>query len=423
MNNPTITAATSGRQLFLAHAGKVWGCGDNTSGQLGHKDALMRNTFDELPFDNVAAVASSVHHTLVVDTDGVVWGAGRRDGGQLATWNGADQTHWERMPTDDIGPITAVAAHGRATWLVNRDGDLWGCGQRQFILAERDNYPEWELHPAATGRHLTAISAAGHHLAGIDDDGTLWTCGAGQATAGAHGHDDGWSHTRLDAVGTLLVPVVAVDCGEYHTIAIGDDGSVWAAGSNVCGQLGLPHASKNRTSFTRVPFYADAVTVACGATHTLIGDSDGNVWSAGDNTHGQLGCPQAVVQGLTLAGHPGPGMAVAAGGNLSVAVGNNAVVIGGYLDTITVGADLKATARPLGMTVTGAGPTPVGIMRDGQGPRSFAQLIAELPAELIRALSEHAGADADLVAGLAPSWDGTLGELLTASAHLSATPA
>ena len=50
------------------------------------------------------------------------------------------------------------------------------------------------------------------------------------------------------------VPVVVVSCGTYHTVFVRGDGSLWGAGRNKEGQLGLGHgAPTNVRSFTTVP--------------------------------------------------------------------------------------------------------------------------------------------------------------------------
>ena len=65
------------------------------------------------------------------------------------------------------------------------------------------------------------------------------------------------------------------------------DGSVWAAGRNLFGQLG-DGSTIARSSFTQVVM-GDASDVAAGHTHSLVLKQDGSVWSTGSNVHGQLG--------------------------------------------------------------------------------------------------------------------------------------
>ena len=82
--------------------------------------------------------------------------------------------------------------------------------------------------------------------------------------------------------------VQQVDGGAFHTIALQNDGTVWAWGANWDGQLG--DGSKiGRITPVRVKSITDVVYVVAGDWHNLALKSDGTVWAWGDNSYGQLG--------------------------------------------------------------------------------------------------------------------------------------
>ncbi len=96
-----------------------------------------------------------------------------------------------------------------------------------------------------------------------------------------------------------VMPKVA--SGNSHTVVLKSDGTVWAAGSNQYGQLGVdsskvPNGSEDdkTPTFTQCvdddgQFIQDATDVACGEFHTAIIRTNGEVWQCGRNNHGQLG--------------------------------------------------------------------------------------------------------------------------------------
>ena len=98
-----------------------------------------------------------------------------------------------------------------------------------------------------------------------------------------------------------LVPALAVRAGcpilaggQYHTVALQSDGTVWAWGWNLDGQLGDgSNASSSVPVQVRDPsgtgFLADVVAVAAAASYSMALRSDGSVWTWGDNATGQLG--------------------------------------------------------------------------------------------------------------------------------------
>jgi alpha-tubulin suppressor-like RCC1 family protein len=75
--------------------------------------------------------------------------------------------------------------------------------------------------------------------------------------------------------------------GKEYSLVLISDGSVWATGVNVNGQLG-DGTRTDKSTWTSV--MASGVTqVAAGANHSLALKSDGAVWATGDNEDGQLG--------------------------------------------------------------------------------------------------------------------------------------
>ncbi|KAF7309577.1 PHD-type domain-containing protein [Mycena indigotica] len=85
-----------------------------------------------------------------------------------------------------------------------------------------------------------------------------------------------------------------------HAVLLDVDGAAWLLGRNVSSALGLPsqtesiseHAPKRLTpSELGAPPGTKFVHAACGRNHTLLVDSDGELWTAGVNTVGQCGHP------------------------------------------------------------------------------------------------------------------------------------
>ena len=68
------------------------------------------------------------------------------------------------------------------------------------------------------------------------------------------------------------------------------DGTLWVAGYNHYGQLGLGRgAPQNVLSFAVVDDIKNVRGVSCGLYHTGIMQGDGSMWVAGYNGYGQLG--------------------------------------------------------------------------------------------------------------------------------------
>ena len=83
-----------------------------------------------------------------------------------------------------------------------------------------------------------------------------------------------------------MIKQIAV--GNYHTVALKSDGTVWAWGYNDCGQLG-DGTTTQRPTPVKVNGLTGVTAIAAGDSHTVALKSDGTVWAWGLNNYGQLG--------------------------------------------------------------------------------------------------------------------------------------
>ncbi len=159
------------------------------------------------------------------------------------------------------------------------------------------------------------ISCGFAHSVFLKSDGTVWA--TGYNLYGQLG--DGTVINRSMPV-QVMTGVSAVSAGAFHTLFLKVDGSVWATGLNyepnsprMFGQLG-DGSSTNRS--TPVQVMNGVKAVAAGASHSLFLKTDGSAWATGYNEYGQLGdgtttsrsTPVQVMSGVA---------AIFAGGNAS----------------------------------------------------------------------------------------------------------
>lgn len=114
-----------------------------------------------------------------------------------------------------------------------------------------------------------------------DASGNLVITWAGNGSA--EGDIDGF---QIQAQPPLRVTQIAA--GEYQSLFVMADGSLWAVGDNTFGETGLGPA--NTGSIVPVEIVGNNVTtVACHYLTDLFRESDGSLWGMGDNGYGQLG--------------------------------------------------------------------------------------------------------------------------------------
>lgn len=85
----------------------------------------------------------------------------------------------------------------------------------------------------------------------------------------------------------------SMSAGKYHSMAIKNDGTLWAWGRNNFGQFG-----NNTTNSSNIPKQIgtsnDWVQISAGSSLSLGLKSDGTIWSMGFNNNGQLGIGSTV---------------------------------------------------------------------------------------------------------------------------------
>ena len=132
---------------------------------------------------------------------------------------------------------------------------------------------------------LGGVSLGAWHSLVLDQDGSVWAAGINHF--GQLGIDV-MSHVMVtNFVKVFPGGAQAVAAGDEHSFVLKIDGSVWSSGRNIYGQLG-DGTNIDRSYFEQV-MIGHAKAVTAGAKHSLIVMRDGSVWSTGSNIHGQLG--------------------------------------------------------------------------------------------------------------------------------------
>ncbi|KAI1887412.1 hypothetical protein AGOR_G00190030 [Albula goreensis] len=104
--------------------------------------------------------------------------------------------------------------------------------------------------------------------------------------------------TRLLAEVEGLGGVTAIACGQDHCLALCKSGQVYSWGKGEEGQLGIGACQlknlKPRKVVIPIPILIPIFQVSCGNVHSLALTAGGEVFSWGQNSHGQLGLGKEV---------------------------------------------------------------------------------------------------------------------------------
>lgn len=218
----------------------------------------------------------------------------------------------EVVPVDNAVLVTSVAAGGYHTVALKSDGTVWAWGggaEAQYNRGQLgDNTVLQRLTPVRVKGpggvgfldNVIGISAGEWHTVALKSDNTVWAWGYNLLGGLGNGDTVGTNQpapVQVKGVGGdgFLDCVVSVSAGEKHTVALKSDGSVYAWGNNDFGQLGDNTTTGARYTPVRVKgpggsgFLDCVVSVSTSWNHNVAVKMDGSVWAWGDNFYGQLG--------------------------------------------------------------------------------------------------------------------------------------
>ncbi len=138
---------------------------------------------------------------------------------------------------------------------------------------------------SVTNAAVKQVAAGNSHSFALKDDGSLWAWGYNMYGQLGDGTTANSSNPVQIGAGSIWTAVAA---GFFHSLALKNDGSLWTWGDNMCGQLG-----DGTTASSSIPVQIGAgsiwTAVAAGYIHSLALKNDGSLWAWGANFYGQLG--------------------------------------------------------------------------------------------------------------------------------------
>ena len=278
--------------MAIKNDGTLWAWGLNDYGQLGNGESGYYDPpTDKLPIysaipvqvgtdTNWEVVSAGDSFSAAIKSDGSLWAWGRNDNfGQLGTgtWQDSNIPVQECTGANNWVAVSVGSSHAAA---IKKDGSLWTWGKDDENELNRsgDNRIPAEVDDPDPSKLWVAAFSISISTVGIKEDGGIWA----------------WGDNFSGSIPVLIIPAgdiwLILSAGAGHTVVIKKDGSLWAWGNNSYGQLGNNDPTGTyRSTLVEVAEPGTWKTISAKGNHTLAIKNDGSLWAWGSNNFGQLG--------------------------------------------------------------------------------------------------------------------------------------
>jgi len=253
------------------------------------------NAYSDLDERVYRAVGSGKEHNVLLKEDGTIYSWGSNTYGQLGNFKLFDKGEPDQEFSESKD-WNAISTRENFTLALKTNGSLWGWGDNgEGELGSI--YPKifQPILLDTNGTNITIwddMSAGGNHSVALGNDGSIWSWG--KNASGELG-DGTFEQSRTAKQEALNANWRALSAGYDHTVAIENNGTLWGWGNNSFGQLG-----NDSTINQNVPVQEDSKSttwkaVAAGTNCTFGIKEDGTLWAWGSNVAYRLGLDASIM--------------------------------------------------------------------------------------------------------------------------------
>jgi hypothetical protein len=222
----------------------------------------------------VVAIAGGWEHSLALKSDGTVWAWGYNGDGELG--NGTTANSSTPVQVSSLSGAVAIAGGAYHSLALKSDGTAWAWGDASYgqlgngASGSRSSTNSSTPVQVSSLSGLVAIAGGYRHSLALKSDGTVWAWG--------YNIEGQLGNGTVTTTGCACIPsavqvsnlsgVVAIAGGLYHSMALKSDGTVWAWGHNASGQLGNGTTTDSSTP-VQVSSLSGALAIASGGSHSL----------------------------------------------------------------------------------------------------------------------------------------------------------
>ena len=242
-----------------------------------------------LDLSKVVQVACGSWHVFVLYSDGTLYSCGRNESGQLGLGNTDNTNVFVKVNISDVKQIACASSY---SMLIKNDGTLWACGYNSYgqlgLGGSSVEHTFKQVTVNGIADDVSQISCSGnYHSLLLKTDGSVWS--SGNNSWGQLGLGDATTRYTFNEITTMGKDNKQVACTGGHSFILKNNGKLYSCGNNSKGQLGLGDITDKNTFNEITSMGEDNKQVDCGNSFTMVVKNNGDLYSCGNNGSGQLG--------------------------------------------------------------------------------------------------------------------------------------
>ncbi|SHH12681.1 Regulator of chromosome condensation (RCC1) repeat-containing protein [Anaerosphaera aminiphila DSM 21120] len=255
------------------------------------KDAPI---YDQLSIIRFTQTASGKLGGHALDVQGKVWSWGYNLSGRTGIGQTAAQQMYlgglRRIPyfVDKDIKIVKIAAGYETGYALSDQGKLYAWGRGLEGQMGNGTNATTNVTPVEVNISTKIVdfypakANQAHHIAAVDENGDIfmWGYGSGGRIPGSTGYNSTPIKVSLPTL-SAGVKFIKVSPGDHHTLALADDGTVWAMGSRARGVLGDGSTTGTTTTFSKINALSNITAIDTSYSRNVAMDKDGNVFEWG----------------------------------------------------------------------------------------------------------------------------------------------
>jgi len=281
---------TSNPSSIQTSVNGAWAWGSNSCGQLGDNTIVSKSSPVSVVggFTDWCQISAGQNHSVGLRTNNTIWAWGCNTYGTL----GNNSTTNSCSPVSVVGGFTdwcQVSTQGEFTVGLRANGTIWTWGRNNFGQLGDGTAVDKSSPVSVVGgfNDWIHINAGPTQGLGIRANGTAWAWG--NNTSGKLG--DGTVVSTSSPVSVIggFTDWCQLAGANNHSIGLRSNGTVWAWGLNVNGELGDGTLVGKSSPVSVVGGFTDWCQVSASYGHNAAVRLNGTLWTWGLNSYGVLG--------------------------------------------------------------------------------------------------------------------------------------